>query len=32
MGHFCVLREATEQALGEALEIKQELINANEQS
>ncbi|HEY6839572.1 MAG TPA: 5-(carboxyamino)imidazole ribonucleotide synthase [Chthoniobacterales bacterium] len=32
MGHFCVLRETIEQALSEALEIKQELINANEQS
>jgi 5-(carboxyamino)imidazole ribonucleotide synthase len=30
MGHFCVLRETTEQALAEALEIKQILINANQ--
>jgi 5-(carboxyamino)imidazole ribonucleotide synthase len=30
MGHFCVLRETIEQALAEALEIKQELIDVNE--
>ncbi len=30
MGHFCVLRETIEQALAEALQIKQELINVNE--
>lgn len=29
MGHFCVLRETIEQALAEALEIKQELMHAN---
>jgi len=26
MGHFCVLRETIEQALAEALQIKEELI------
>jgi 5-(carboxyamino)imidazole ribonucleotide synthase len=31
MGHFCVLRETIEEALAEALQIKQELINVNEQ-
>jgi 5-(carboxyamino)imidazole ribonucleotide synthase len=30
MGHFCVLRETIEQALTEALQIKQELIDAHE--
>jgi len=30
MGHFCVLRETTEQALAEAMQIKQELIDVNE--
>jgi 5-(carboxyamino)imidazole ribonucleotide synthase len=29
MGHFCVLRKTTDHALAEALQIKQELINAN---
>jgi 5-(carboxyamino)imidazole ribonucleotide synthase len=32
MGHFCVLRETVEQALTEALRIKQELINFNDPS
>jgi hypothetical protein len=27
MGHFCVLRETVEQALAEALDIKQELTH-----
>jgi 5-(carboxyamino)imidazole ribonucleotide synthase len=30
MGHFCVLRETVEEALAEALEIKQNLIALNE--
>ena len=30
MGHFCVIRETTEQALAEAMQIKQELIDVNE--
>ena len=30
MGHFCVLRETIEQALADALQIKEELINVNE--
>jgi hypothetical protein len=30
MGHFCVIRETVEQALAEALQIKEELVNANE--
>jgi 5-(carboxyamino)imidazole ribonucleotide synthase len=29
MGHFCVLRETIDQALSEALQIKQELINVS---
>jgi 5-(carboxyamino)imidazole ribonucleotide synthase len=29
MGHFCVLRETVEEALADALQIKQELINLN---
>jgi 5-(carboxyamino)imidazole ribonucleotide synthase len=29
MGHFCVLRETVEEALADALQIKQELINVN---
>jgi 5-(carboxyamino)imidazole ribonucleotide synthase len=29
MGHFCVLRETVEEALAEALQIKQELIDVN---
>jgi hypothetical protein len=29
MGHFCVLRETIEQALADALQIKEELINVN---
>ena len=32
MGHFCVLRESIEQALAEALQIKQELTDANQQT
>jgi hypothetical protein len=32
MGHFCVLRETVEQALAEAWQIKQELIDANERT
>jgi 5-(carboxyamino)imidazole ribonucleotide synthase len=32
MGHFCVLRETVEEALAEALRIKQELINDHERS
>ena len=32
MGHFCVLQESIEQALAEALQIKQELTDANEQT
>jgi 5-(carboxyamino)imidazole ribonucleotide synthase len=30
MGHFCVIRETVEQALAEALQIKEELVNVNE--
>ena len=30
MGHFCVIRETVEQALAEALQIKEELFNVNE--
>jgi 5-(carboxyamino)imidazole ribonucleotide synthase len=30
MGHFCLLRGTTQQALEEALQIKQELINAHD--
>ena len=30
MGHFCVLRETIEQALADALQIKEELINVNQ--
>jgi 5-(carboxyamino)imidazole ribonucleotide synthase len=29
MGHFCVIRETVEQALAEALQIKEELVNVN---
>jgi 5-(carboxyamino)imidazole ribonucleotide synthase len=29
MGHFCVLRETVEQALAEALDIKQELTHVD---
>ncbi|MBV9107302.1 MAG: 5-(carboxyamino)imidazole ribonucleotide synthase, partial [Verrucomicrobia bacterium] len=32
MGHFCVLRETIEQALAEAFQIKQELMNVYERS
>jgi 5-(carboxyamino)imidazole ribonucleotide synthase len=32
MGHFCVLRENIEQAMAEALQIKQELTDANERT
>jgi 5-(carboxyamino)imidazole ribonucleotide synthase len=31
MGHFCVIRETVEQALAEALQIKEKLVNVDEQ-
>jgi 5-(carboxyamino)imidazole ribonucleotide synthase len=30
MGHFCVMRETLDEALGGALKIRQELTNANQ--